>query len=129
MPLRIAQLTESRIAELKRVGFWQSDREPDLPHPRDYVDVSWNPEERERVIAYLERCYQPPYFFFGYSWCRLGCHDEPPDIGTQDRTDGTWLFPEGLVHYVRHHALKPPAPFLEHMQKLAFQVPELPFSE
>lgn len=124
-PLRFARLTEPQIAQLKPVGFWYSDQEPHLPHPREYVDPSWDIAERERAMAYLERCYQPPNIYFGYSWCRLGCPAEPPDIGTQDRTDGTWVFPEGLLHYVRHHALKPPAPFLDHMRKLEFQVPDL----
>ncbi len=125
---KTADLSDSQLARLKRVGFWWSPDEPDLPHPRDDVDPSWDRVERDRVIAYLESCYQPPYMYFGYSWCRLGCPDAPDDIGTQDRTDGTWVFPEGLVHYVRHHDLKPPAEFLDHVRGLDFTVPRLPVS-
>ena len=103
---------------LKRVGYWWSPEEPTLPHPRDYVDTAWDAGERQRVIAYLSRC---NYLnaWCGFSWCRFGCSNYD-DMGTCDLTDGTWLFPEGLVHYVRHHAVKPPQDFLEHMQQGGF---------
>ena len=112
-----------RPRPLKRVGYWWSPEEPNLPHPRDYVDTAWDAGERERVIAYLSSCYRLRRYL-GYSWCRFGCSNHL-DMGTSDLTDGTWLFPEGLVHYVRHHALKPPPDFLEHMRKGGFRVPEL----
>jgi hypothetical protein len=108
---------------LKRVGYWWSPEEPNLPHPRDYVDTAWDAGERRRVIAYLGDCYHLRKYC-GYSSCRFGCSNYL-DMGTSDLTDGTWLFPEGLVHYVRHHALKPPQDFLEHMRKGGFRVPEL----
>ena len=112
-----------RPRPLKRVGYWWSPEEPTLPHPRDYVDTAWDAGERQRVIAYLSRC---NYLnaWCGFSWCRFGCSNYD-DMGTCDLTDGTWLFPEGLVHYVCHHALKPPQDFLEHMRKGRFRVPEL----
>ena len=122
---KMADLSDAQIAQLKRVGFWQSEREPDLPHPRDYVDPAWDAQERDRVIDYLDRSYWPPYLMFGYALCRMGCPPDPPDIGTQDLTDGTWIFPEGLAHYIRHHALKPPSDFLEHIRACNYIVPVL----
>jgi hypothetical protein len=50
----------------------------------------------------------------------------PADIGSQDLTDGTWLYPEGFVHYLRHHRVKPPADFLEHLRRNNFELPILP---
>ncbi len=41
----------------------------------------------------------------------------------EEYTDQVWLFPEGFLHYVRHHAVKPPPDFLEHMRKMNFRVP------
>ena len=67
-----------------------------------------------------------PYACAGPSWCRLGCPDIPGDIGTQDRTDGTYLFPEGLAHYVRVHAVRPAEAFLEHLRANNYRVPRLP---
>jgi hypothetical protein len=81
------------------------------------------------VIEYLDHAYQIPMFSFGPSWCRMGCADIPKDIGTQDLTDGVWLFPEGLVHYVRHHAVRPPEAFLEHLRGRDFRHADLPTAE
>jgi hypothetical protein len=108
------------------VGFWWSEDEPLLPHPRDFVDESWDEDERRRVIAYLESAYLMPYVSCGPSWCRLGCPGIPADIGCQELTDGTWLFPEGLAHYVRHHGVKPPEAFLDHLRGSGFTMPDLP---
>jgi hypothetical protein len=123
------QLAEMRLSEidlLPRVGFWWSPDEPDLPHPRDFVDESWDESERRRVIEYLETSYLVPYVACGLSWCRMGCPGVPADIGSQDLTDGTWLYPEGFVHYLRHHRVKPPANFLEHLLRNRFEMPILP---
>ena len=38
MTKRTIDLTRSQINDLKRAGFWWSDYEPELPHPREYVD-------------------------------------------------------------------------------------------
>jgi len=107
---------------LKAVGYWWSPDEPHLPHPRDYVDQAWDPHERQRVVSYLRNAYVHRACM-GMSWCRMGCPPHPGDIGTCDMTDGTWLFPEGLAHYVAHHSVKPPADFLEHMRMAEFRAP------
>jgi hypothetical protein len=114
------------LATLRRVGFWKSDREPSLPDPRVLVDEAWDATERERVISYLESSLYVPVFQCGPSWCRFGCSPKPRDIGTQDLTDGTWIFPEGFVHYIRSHGVKPPTEFLEHMRQRDFRVAPLP---
>lgn len=119
--MRIVDLTDSQISELKRVGYWWSDYEPELPHPRDYVDQAWDPSERDRAISYLEECYYLTRIACGYSWCRFGC-DPSAKMGHGEYSDGVWLFPEGFLHYVRQHAVKPPADFLEHMRKMNFKV-------
>jgi hypothetical protein len=122
---QIADLSDAEIRALKRVGFWRSEREPDLPHPGESVDPAWRASEGERLLSYLEQAYGVPYAWCGHSWCRLGCPDIS-DIGSQDRTDGTYLFPEGLAHYVRVHAVRPPNEFLEHVRVNNYRVPELP---
>ncbi len=91
-----ADINLEYLAKLKRVGFWRSEGEPFLPDPRTMVDQSWEAGERDRVIAYLESSFYVPIAQCGPSWCRFGCSPRPADIGTQDLTDGTWVFPEGL---------------------------------
>ena len=62
-----------------------------------------------------------PRQFVSSGWCS----ELLPDIGTEDLTDGTFLFPEGLAHYVRVHSVRPDQRFLEHMRSLEFRVPRL----
>src|SRR5688572_28369204 len=93
-------------ARLKPVGFWCSELEPELPHPRDFVDADWDPNERKKVIHYLKSAYEFRRYR-GFSWCRMSCTGIPRDIGSRDLTDGVWIFPQGLAHYVRLHQLKP----------------------
>ena len=123
---RIADISLEQLANLKRVGFWKSDREPSLPDPRTLVDPAWDSGERGRVIAYLDSSYYVPVAQGGPSWCRFGCSPRPADIGTQDLTDGTWVFPEGLVHYLRTHGVRPPDDFLTHIRERGFRVTGLP---
>jgi hypothetical protein len=125
----LATLAMSQLEQMPCVGYWRSPEQPDLPHPGDFVDASWDAEERRKVIEYLDGAYQIPMFSCGPSWCRMGCAGFPKDIGTQDLTDGVWLFPEGLVHYVRHHAVRPPAAFLEHLRGRDFRHADLPTAE
>jgi hypothetical protein len=125
----LASMAMSQFEQMPRVGYWRSPKEPHFPHPGDFVDESWDTAERRKVIEYLEESYQIPMFSFGYSWCRMGCADVPTDIGTQDLTDGVWLYPEGLVHYMRHHAVRPPEAFLEHLRRRDFLHADLPTAE
>jgi hypothetical protein len=120
--MRTVDLIDFQIWRLKRVGFWWSDDEPEFPHPSEYVDESWDPLERDRAIIYLEQCYYLTRIACGYSWCRFGC-ELSAEMGHGEYTDHVWLFPEGFLHYVRHHAVKPPHEFLEHMRKTNFKVP------
>jgi hypothetical protein len=125
----LASMAMSELEQMPRVGYWRSPEEPGLPDPGDFVDASWDAAEQRKVIEYLDQAYQVPMFAFGPSWCRMGCAGVPNDIGTQDLTDGVWLFPEGLVHYVRHHAVRPPEAFLQHLRGRDFRHSDLPTVE
>jgi hypothetical protein len=121
-------LGDGSYRRLLPIGYWRSEDYPFLPHPRDCVDPSWDEAERLRVIAYLDKAYVI-CGWMGYSWCRMGCPPIPPsatDIGTRDMTDGTWYFPEGFAHYLRHHAVRPEAVFLEHVRRNGYHIPDLP---
>jgi hypothetical protein len=119
----------SQLEQMRAVGYWRSPQEPDLPNPWDFVYVFWAVAERKKVIESLDNAYQIAVFCFGPSRCRLGYAGIAEDIGTQDPTDGVRLFPKGLVHYVKHHAVRPPEAFLEHVRSRAFQQADLPTAE
>lgn len=120
------------VREKKSVGFWarkQDEKSEALPWPADFIDLSWDLEERTDVLAYL--C--APTEKIGYrgsSWCRLCAEIMPPPspgvprralnwemLGSHDFSDGIFVWPEGYFHYVAVHGVKPPREFLEHVLK------------
>jgi hypothetical protein len=110
---------------VRLIGYWcgASDRSPDenecLPDPRDLIDESWN-QERELVASYLEHG-RRPWVFAGHSYCRLcGMVN-----GSAEFTDGVYLWPEGLAHYVREHSVKLPDEVLAHVRRRYNEVESL----
>jgi hypothetical protein len=84
-----------------------------MPLPHEWIDKSWNEAERQAVLAYLR--VQPAWEHWrGYSWCRFdGCDNRR--LGTTDRSDGTYVWPEGFAHYIEKHGVKPPDEFIRHV--------------
>jgi hypothetical protein len=99
---------------LRTIGFWRSirDAEPSLPDPRDFIDPEWDARERARLADYL-RTGRRVRAQKGKSRCRLcGAVN-----GSEEQTDGVYLWPEGLAHYVSEHAVRLPAEFLAHVER------------
>jgi hypothetical protein len=114
---------------LTAVGFWIRDlRDESYPAPQELVGVL--PEEQRRSLTHYLASGATFEQYFGYAWCRfvcgestqsgaLGLKDGPATrmdtrLGTRDLTDGTWVWPEGLAHYVREHGIVLPEEFMEH---------------
>ncbi|GAA3030189.1 hypothetical protein GCM10020229_47000 [Kitasatospora albolonga] len=96
---------------VRLIGFWGTAESDHLPHPAALVDPGWDEAERHQVAGYLEDG-QIAAEWMGVSRCRL-C-DRPN--GSRDLTDGVYLWPEGLAHYVVEHAVRLPAEFVEHVE-------------
>lgn len=114
------RLSEPERERLRPVGFWRSDTQPELPRPEAHVDVGWSPEERQATLDYLRRgavCMR----WCGYATCRL-CAESGKELGDADCTDGSWLWPEGLPHYLERHAVRPPEPFLADLRERGFRL-------
>lgn len=77
--------------------------------PADFVDPTWDETEREDAVFYL-RGGIVSRAYLGHSPCRM-CES---DNGNLKLTDGTYVWPEGLAHYVGRHGIKLPHDFLEH---------------
>jgi hypothetical protein len=107
---------------LQLIGYWAGG-EPDgapaeWPHPRSLV-TRWKPAERERVVAYLTGGHVLAHYL-GSSWCRFGCQE--PN-GSAELWDGTYVWPEGLAHYVGRHSVGLPDTFVRHIEAHAYAVP------
>ena len=87
---------------------------PPLPDPQDFVDKTWSAVERDKVRIYL-RAGRAAEHYMGYSHCRFNCGVDDADMGDADLTDGTYVWPQGFVHYVEAHGVKPPEEFVRHV--------------
>jgi hypothetical protein len=100
---------------MKIIGYWHdadSLRGAHYPHPKDFVDSSWLPGERHLLLNYLRAEYSLMKSW-GYSWCRFGCGIPDSAMGSQDYSDGEWVWPHGLPHYVEHHDIFLPDEFVD----------------
>ncbi|GAA3654726.1 hypothetical protein GCM10022224_017170 [Nonomuraea antimicrobica] len=102
-------------SSLRLIGYWWSHDAPEWPRPQDWSDPYWSLEERDLVALYLESGQHMPYATAGLSLCRL-C-DKPN--GSLEFTDGVFLWPQGLAHYVREHSVRLPDEIIKRAQQWA----------
>lgn len=101
-----------RVQPLVLIGYWAADHDPDWPDPRRFVDAAWDRDERAMVVAHLQTGIAAPWTFTGYSTCRFcGAMN-----GSGEMTDGTFLWPEGLAHYLDVHDVRLPGVFVLHVK-------------
>ena len=97
---------------VRLIGYWRSEDDDRWPDPRDLIDESWSYEERDLVASYFEEGFVP-WVFHGSSDCRLCGRAN----GSAEFTDGIYLWPAGLAHYVRAHSVKLPDEVLVHVRR------------
>lgn len=86
---------------------------PFLPDPERVLARLGPTTHDGRVVRYLEQGHVWRACC-GYSVCRC-CALTGARMGSHDLTDGEWVWPEGLSHYVRAHALPLPRRFVTHV--------------
>lgn len=91
-------------------GYW-GDKDSDLPHPSDFVDTSWDAQERQLVCAFLQQGVTK------YHWRRspFPCRLCKARVGPKCMSDGVYTWPERFLHYVEVHGVKPPQEFIDHV--------------
>ena len=111
------------MKDLLAIGFWYAD-DPwnrHYPHPRSLVYKAWvSTFTKEKLAAYL-RGGAIKESYLGWSYCRFDCVGQ--QLGTKDLTDGTWVWPEGLAHYVEKHDVMLPVAFVVHCRDQGWAVP------
>ena len=120
---------------LKLIGYWApppnrprvqhlDHRDPPWPDIRRAVRIGWRSEVRERLIAYLRsghRCNGA----LGSSACRFECRTNYSYLGNGEYTDGEWIWPEGLPHYVERHGVTLPEEFVANAAARGWRVPPI----
>lgn len=98
---------------LEAIGYWFNDLAPSTyPRPQ-LLRGKWRARDRARVVAYLRGGSTFESYRSGTS-CRFACGIPSRALGRRDLTDGVWVWPEGLAHYVEAHSVRLPERFLRH---------------
>jgi hypothetical protein len=88
----------------------ESLRDERFPLPQELIG-DMEGSAREAVCSYLN---EGDLFekYRGYSYCRFHCGISDEKMGFREYTDGEWVWPEGLIHYVRSHNVILPEEFI-----------------
>lgn len=120
----------SHTGPLIEVGFWADPRNErdERPNPARLVDEDWGKTASSLAVGLYLRCGFLESFELGYSFCRLGCggggggavsegqgaEGSNKFMGCTTLTDGKYVWPEGLAHYVSEHSVRLPENFVSH---------------
>tara|TARA_R110002020_G_scaffold4032_8_gene17775 strand:+ start:1480 stop:1995 length:516 start_codon:yes stop_codon:yes gene_type:complete len=112
----------------KRVGFWNNANNdyPQFPMPKENAP-NYN---KEKMVKYLTKGASATIAAYrGISSCRFNCnerlYDNPEktggfrykyNMGSRTLSDGVWVYPEGLQHYVDIHEIELPQEFVAHVE-------------
>lgn len=110
-PLTEKEELQLRYPNMTIIGYWGQDKHDSRwPWPQDYVDEEQNENVRNMIVDYLDKgVYATGYM--GWSTCRIcGCKN-----GSAELSDGRYVWPEGLSHYVREHYVKLSEEFTQHV--------------
>lgn len=98
---------------LRAIGFWFAESFPSaLPRPEALASFAWDRAEKAAVLRHLREGHLFETYR-GYSFCRFRCGADRHLIGHREYTDGVWVWPEGLPHYVEAHDVELPRSFIK----------------
>lgn len=118
MNTKVKKVSISRLIDLREnkscgimIGYWGKDRDDKTyPWPQHYVDEL----QKETMISMIANYLDSGKFvegYFGWSTCRIcGCKN-----GSTELSDGVYVWPQGLSHYVREHKVRLPDEFIKHV--------------
>jgi len=96
--------------KFKNVGYWRGGYFLARPKVEDFIDPSWDSQERESVLDHVADRKHERRSLGGSARCRL-CKR---GVGRQEVNDGIWQWPQGLYHYITEHDVKPDQAFIDH---------------
>jgi hypothetical protein len=103
------------MMSLRAIGYWRG--------PLAIPEHSWHADPLAILETLGPRTPEPELLSYlrgghvfevwrGYSWCRFRCGVSSTALGHRDFTDGEWVWPEGLIHYVDVHRVALPDEFV-----------------
>lgn len=104
---------------IRLIGYWLGPNAAGWPDVHDFVDRSWDRSERQMVIERLHTGEPAPWMSMGKSRCRF-CEVRN---GYREYSDGTFLWPEGLVHYLEEHDVRLPHEVVTHFGRREGSLP------
>jgi hypothetical protein len=104
---------DPHAGQLIEVGYWTTGWDPDRPNPGSFVDPDWSHEERQEVLGHLRAGIALPWEQGPVEFCSF-CGSV---LVVQELTDGTYVWPTGLIHYVDAHAIRLPGLFVLHVKR------------
>lgn len=111
---------------MRLIGYWRNAEAPDWPDPGKFIDTSWCTSTRDAVVAYLRNA-ETFVACGGSSWCRFRCKGLGAyGCGNVELSDGRFVWPSGLAHYVEIHGVRLPDEFVESMRLPAAPIPASP---
>ena len=109
---------------LERLGYWVGRSESGWPDPRSFVDASWDADQRAEVALHLRQGIVARRYM-GHSQCRF-CGMR---VGALELSDGSYIWPQGLAHYVEEHDVRLPQRFVEHVIMMREALEDAPVDE
>jgi hypothetical protein len=105
-------------------GIWKSgpDDPAHLPTLNELTDASWSPPDLGQLAAYLRGA---PIVLIAMIDCSISCELCQENLGNpgQYQSDGVWLWPSGLAHFVEKHSLRLPDSMVEHVRSVLYSPP------
>lgn len=99
------------------IGFWARTIYDDpLVFPQE-LPICSDVALREKMIRYLNAGIVHEVYR-GWSYCRYHCGISDEEMGDCELTDGTWVWPIGLAHYVDTHHISLPPEFVNSVLEL-----------
>ena len=121
----------------KWFGVWRETDADDVAFPvrAELVDTCWKPEDIAQLLGYLNQAPVAITSLLPHGNCTL-CGDDTGDPGRW-HSDGVWLWPGRLGHFVEKHSIRLPDEMVEHIRgarhlppsSLDIAVEELPWPE
>lgn len=104
-------------------GLWKStDDDPtQVPLFEEVVDTGWNPPDLAEILAYLRDCPVAIASVPLSEPCPM-CGEVLSEL-TAQRSDGVWVWPAVLEHYVSRHHVRLPDRMVERIRGRRHRVP------